>query len=314
MRNSIKKSIRFLNKTVNTFILLVVTFFIISGTQGLLINNRYKEELNIYGKTANVNDLEFFYREAGENNDITLLMIHGFLGSSYDFIEIFEILKEDFRVIALDLIGFGLSSKPKTYQYSKDNQAEQVAAFIDYLAIDQISIIAHSMGGEVGMRLYQKRPDLIDKMILVGSVGPSENGLRQLNAPTVIYDLIVKNYFLQQIAFKSAFSKYEIDNKVINDAMFDKMFYFNRTIPGAVLKKMTQDVDVIPLSQVIDDVDCPILLVWGEDDGFVPLQTGLLLNDSLYNSSLVIFTDAGHLPFTTFANLFVNSVLDFILG
>jgi pimeloyl-ACP methyl ester carboxylesterase len=260
--------------------------------------------------------VQYFYREVGENNPDTILMIHGFLGSSYDFIDVMNALKDRYHVIAVDLIGFGLSEKPIDFDYAKQNQAQGLVKFLDTLGIDEVTIMAHSMGGEVSIHLAHDYPDYVNEMILIGSGGyveESQNGLMPSNIPMFVYDYVVRNYYIQRTFFLSAYAQDEIDTGRITYHDFDEMYYVNKTIPGNILQAFTRDNDSGSTNAKLALVRQPTLLIWGEFDSFIPLATGIKLQLAMADvAQLVVMEDAGHLPFDTYFEEFMIHVEEFI--
>jgi pimeloyl-ACP methyl ester carboxylesterase len=98
----------------------------------------------------------------------TIVMIHGF-GAAIDWWdEIAPALARDHRVIRIDLIGHGGTAAPAS-GYSIPRQAELVAAVLDRLGVDRVTVIGHSMGGEVATALAERNPARIAAMILIDS-------------------------------------------------------------------------------------------------------------------------------------------------
>src|SRR5215470_3890660 len=98
----------------------------------------------------------------------TIVLIHGF-GAAIDWWDnIAPELAADHRVIRIDLIGHGGTAAPAT-GYSIEKQAALVSAVLDNLAVDRVTIIGHSMGGEVATALAEIKPERIERMILIDS-------------------------------------------------------------------------------------------------------------------------------------------------
>src|ERR1700722_825448 len=97
-----------------------------------------------------------------------IVMIHGF-GAAIDWWdEIAPALATDHRVIRIDLIGHGGTAAPAS-RYTIPRQAELVAAVLDRLGVDRVTVIGHSMGGEVATALAERNPTRISAMILIDS-------------------------------------------------------------------------------------------------------------------------------------------------
>jgi pimeloyl-ACP methyl ester carboxylesterase len=316
----IKKKRRLFRQIGKGFFLTLYTMMlaglVVSGLAVQRIDHNFKYVGTTYANTVDVDGVRYFYREVGENNSDTILMIHGFLGSSYDFIDVMNALKDRFHVIAVDLIGFGLSEKPIDFDYAKQNQAEGLVKFLDTLGIDEVTIMAHSMGGEVSIHLAHDYPDYVNEMILIGSGGyveESQNGLMPSNIPMFVYDYVVRNYYIQRTFFLTAYAQDEIDTGRITYHDFDEMYFVNKTIPGNILQAFTRDNDSGSTNEKLAHILQPTLLIWGEFDSFIPLATGIKLQLAMADvAQLVVMNDAGHLPFDTYFDEFMIHVEEFI--
>lgn len=316
MKRVYKTMFKFL-KLVGYFLYgTVMITLILSGLEVQRIVQHYGYVQTTYAHTVEVENYTYFYREAGEENQEKILMIHGFLGSSYDFIEVMNALKDRYHVIAVDMIGFGLSEKSLDFNYAKANQAQYLAKFLEALNIQEVVIIAHSMGGEVSIHLAHDYPLLVKGMILVGSGGYVEetsNARMPSDLPLFVYDYVVQNYFIQRTFFYTAYAEDERKNKRVTQKDFDEMYVVNRTIPGSVLREFTRDNDSGSTNSKLANIDQPTLLIWGEFDGFIPLSTGEKLLTALGdNAELVVMANAGHLPFDTYFDAFMEHVEEFL--
>jgi abhydrolase domain-containing protein 6 len=295
---------------------ITLAFWVVSGvkTASVLANNDHV--ITMYANTIDLgDDRTMFYREVGEEHEETILFIHGFLGSSYDFVHVMDALKDRYHVIAVDLIGFGLSSKPLSYDYGKANQAETVYNFIQEKNVSNLTVMAHSMGGEVTIHLVSSYPAFFKNLILIGSAGYVEEGSSSTppTLPLFVYKEIVQNYFIQRAFFLTAYSEFERQNKLITFEDFDEMYIVNRTIPPEILRKFSADNDTMNMTNKINTITIPVLLMWGEFDGFIPLSVGEKLQESFgENATLLVMPNAGHLPFDTFFDDFMRYVEEFM--
>src|SRR5690349_15151334 len=99
-------------------------------------------------KTQRVDGVDIFYREAGDKNKPTILLLHGFPSSSHMYRNLIDNLSNDFRLIAPDYPGFGQSSSPSPsdYTYSFDNLALTISHFIDALELKKFILYVHDYG------------------------------------------------------------------------------------------------------------------------------------------------------------------------
>jgi pimeloyl-ACP methyl ester carboxylesterase len=299
-----------------TLYTMMLTGLVVSGLAVQRIDQDFKYVGTTYANTVDVDGVRYFYREAGENHSQTILMIHGFLGSSYDFIDVMNQLKDRYHVIAVDMIGFGLSAKPIDFNYAKQNQAQGLVNFLDALEIDEVTIMAHSMGGEVSIHLAHDFPQYVNNMILIGSGGyveESQNGAMPTSIPMFIYDYVVRNYYIQRTFFFTAYAEDEIKTGRITYHDFDEMYYVNKTIPGNILQAFTRDNDSGSTNEKLAHIQQPTLLIWGEFDSFIPLSTGIKLQLAMADvAQLVVMPNAGHLPFDTYFEDFMSHVEEFL--
>src|SRR5437762_1679012 len=129
---------------------------------------------NIESKFINVAGLRTHYLEAGSGP--TLILIHGG-GSGADahgnWKSCMPQYAKNFRTIAVDMVGFGKTDKPdpKGFAYSQKNRNEHIAGFVQAVAPGSVSIIGNSMGGATALGVAMMRPDLVAKLVLMGSAG-----------------------------------------------------------------------------------------------------------------------------------------------
>ena len=143
---------------------------------------------NLNFKTAKVDGLDIFYREAGDKNKPTILLLHGFPSSSHMYRDLINDLSADYHLIAPDYPGFGQSSSPSpsTYNYSFDNLALTINHFIDALELKKFSLYVQDYGGPVGFRIAAQRPELIQALIVQNANAYNE-GLGDALKPLVAY-------------------------------------------------------------------------------------------------------------------------------
>ena len=139
-------------------------------------------------KTVKVDGLDIFYREAGDKNKPTILLLHGFPSSSHMYRDLINDLSADYHLIAPDYPGFGQSSSPSpsAYNYSFDNLALTINNFIDALELKKLSLYVQDYGGPIGFRIAAQRPELIQALIVQNANAYNE-GLGEALKPLVAY-------------------------------------------------------------------------------------------------------------------------------
>ena len=118
-------------------------------------------------RTANVGGIKLFYREAGEPEAPTLLLLHGFPTASHMFRDLIPRLANRFRLVAPDLPGFGQSDMPsrESFRYTFDNLARVIDQFTDVLGLSHFALYIFDYGAPVGLRIAVNHPDRIAAIV-----------------------------------------------------------------------------------------------------------------------------------------------------
>lgn len=128
----------------------------------------YHQSLHTSYHKAKIDDLEIFYRQAGDADKPVIFFMHGFPSSSHMFRNLIEWLSADYCLIAPDYPGFGYSSCPDHagFDYSFDKISEVIEQLIDQLKLTKIVLYMQDYGGPIGFRIAGRRPELISGLII----------------------------------------------------------------------------------------------------------------------------------------------------
>lgn len=166
----LKKVLLFLIITIG----LIFFVYLTSIRQDLTLSKSYvKGKYSLpNSKFLNWKGGEIHYTESGSG--FPILMIHGFGGSNRDFYILDSLINKDYRVIRVDLPGFGLSDFPKLTGKDIDYTKEYDAYFnflLDTLNLDSCYVMGNSLGGMMAWNLTVKHPNVVKKLILFNSAG-----------------------------------------------------------------------------------------------------------------------------------------------
>jgi len=119
-------------------------------------------------KTVTIEDVDIFYREAGNPQRPTLLLLHGFPTSSHMFRDLITELADEYHLVAPDFPGYGFSSMPMVdeFDYSFDNIAGIMEQFVDVIGLDRYSLYLMDYGAPVGFRIATSQPERVDTLIV----------------------------------------------------------------------------------------------------------------------------------------------------
>lgn len=113
------------------------------------------------------NGRNLHYIDEGQGEII--LFVHGTPSWSFDYRNIIKELKSDYRCVAIDHIGFGLSDKPKDYDYSTANHSKTLEKFVIEKQLENITLVVHDFGGPIGLNFAIQHPEKIKKMVILNS-------------------------------------------------------------------------------------------------------------------------------------------------
>jgi len=119
-------------------------------------------------KTATVEDLSIFYREAGDPDSPKLLLLHGYPSSSHQYRNLISALSDRFHIIAPDYPGFGNSTMPNPdkFSYTFDKLAEITENFLKKIGFTQFGLYMQDYGGPIGFRIIGRHPDWLEWLII----------------------------------------------------------------------------------------------------------------------------------------------------
>ncbi|HZG71315.1 MAG TPA: alpha/beta hydrolase [Chondromyces sp.] len=227
----------------------------------------------------------------------TLVLLHGFLSSSFSFRKLIPLLKEHYSVLTVDWPPFGFSEKPKSFEYSYQNIAKTMIELIQKLNLTSVILVGHSMGGQLAMQILKYAPNIAEKGILICGSSYVPRVKKRLIASSYLpfFSVFLKKW-LEKTGVTGNLQSVVFDQKLINQEMIDgyQAPFENKEIFPGLIRFIRHREGDLP-SEDIQKIQTPCLLIWGEHDRIVPLETAKKLTDDLPNSSLVIIKEAGHL-------------------
>lgn len=235
-----------------------------------------------------LNDILINFRvRYNEQKDRFVLLLHGWGGSLNSFRGLEDFLADkNYSVINLDFPGFGASEMPPSHFYLND-YVEIVRGMLKELNIKKVSIVAHSFGGRVAIKLASLH-DVVEKLILVDSAG-------------------IKQRFNLKVYLKQKYFKFlKILNKAgILHADLSKYGSEEYKAMPEELKPVFVRIIKEDLSPCLKDISCPTLLVWGSHDKITPLYMAKKIKKNVADCGIVVFKKAGHFSYLEYHDRFL---------
>lgn len=258
-----------------------------------------KRYTNEYSKFVKVNGYNIHYQDRGQGD--TIILMHGIFSSLQTWDTWIDELSKTHRVIALDMPGFGLTGgPPELDDFDEEHAIITFEKFVNKLNLRSVSLAGNSLGGYIAARYAAQNPGRVDKLILLDPFGYPQDTPWILSVGTFPPVAFVGNYI--QPAWMVALNVswvYGDSSRVSED---DYMRYVHMNLrPGAkplyvktlkMIEARAENFDPPPFNRITAET----LLMWGEDDAWVPLELADKWMADIPKARLVVYPTAGHIP------------------
>lgn len=275
--------------------------------------------------TAQLGDLEIFYRDAGPKTAPVILLLHGFPSSSHMYRDLIPALSRNYRVVAPDLPGFGFSGAPDraTFEYSFDNLTDVIDRFVETLGLKAYSVYVFDYGAPVGLRLAMRRPERVTAII-------SQNGNAYVEGLSEAWEPIREYWQSPTDENRNALrglltpetTKWQYTHGVTDTALVAPESYTldaalmarpgNAEIQLDLLGDYATNIALYPAFQrYLRNFQPPLLAVWGRNDPFFLPQGAEAFKRDLPDAE-VLFFDTGHFALETHHVEIARAVHEFL--
>jgi pimeloyl-ACP methyl ester carboxylesterase len=263
--------------------------------------------IKMKNQTITVDGQTIFYREAGDKEKPTILLLHGFPTSSHMFRNVIPALADKFHLVAPDYPGFGYSSMPPvdTFEYTFDHLAEIVDKFITQIGLERYSLYVMDYGAPVGYRIAVKHPEIIEALI-VQNGNAYDEGLGEFWEPLRAYwsDPTEKNKnalkkFLTLEATKWQYTHGVKDENAISpDNWIHDQMLLDRPGNNEIQLQLFYDYKSNPplypqWQEYFRKYQPPTLVVWGRNDIIFPKEGAIPYQRDLENVQIHLL-NTGH--------------------
>ncbi|MFC3885547.1 alpha/beta fold hydrolase [Bacillus songklensis] len=266
------------------------------------------------GKYVKVGGIETHYHEDG--NGEPLLLIHGSgpgVSAWANWRLVFPFLSQHYHLYAPDVVGFGYTERPTGIQYSINMWVEHMITFIETMNLGRVSIIGNSFGGAIALHIANRRPDLVKKLILMGSAGIEFPITEELDA--------VWGYTPSFENMKKLVSTFSNDQSMANNDNLVELRYqasmqegFQEAFSAMFPAPRQRHVNALALTaEQLGEIEIPVLLIHGREDRIIPLEkTSWSLSQIIPNAELHVFPNCGHWVQIEKTQPFIGQVIEFL--
>jgi len=264
------------------------------------------------------------YTSAGSSSNPPILFLHGIMSHRGVWSRTMETLQQDFYCVAIDQLGFGDSDKPKDGDYSIAKQAERALEVADHFGFDKFTVVGHSMGGQIATYLAANlAPQRVQKLVSVDGVvtGKLSYRLEHLNRQLIvvgekfpsIYSLALMLFAswkpLANQGFKVWF--YKPEELPFDSWELDRKMAINPAIAFST-PKAWDSLNATDLTSYIKKIISPTLVIFGKQDGTVPVEQAYVFKEQLPSAQLVVIDNCGHFPMYEKFDTYIKHVQGFL--
>jgi pimeloyl-ACP methyl ester carboxylesterase len=253
-----------------------------------LATGRPAEEPFAPQQTVTVHGHKIAYYEAGKGRAV--ILIHGLGADSHHWAANIGPLSQNFRVIALDQIGYGQSDKP-LMRYSVENFTDYLHGFLQELNLSSASLVGNSLGGWVALDFAIRHPKMVEKLVLVDAAGlPPTAALKTPDGGWQKLTPVNTRWFFDLLAANKEWATTDLGPNAYERHVQNGDSY---TIASSVAEMATgRDFE----DKKLGKVQPPTLILWGREDLLIPLAMGERFHQGIAGSEMVVIENTGHIP------------------
>jgi pimeloyl-ACP methyl ester carboxylesterase len=254
------------------------------------------------------------YRDEGQGTPIILL--HGTAASLNTWDGWASELSKNYRVLRIDLPGFGLTGSNQSDTYTIEYYTQLLLAFLDKQGIEEAHLAGSSLGGQIAYDFAATHPDRVHKLILVSPTGVTNANDKSISMPFLLAQTPIVKHSLRYITprfivEKSLKEVYGDDNKLTEQTitLSHDMLLREGNREAFIARMNTIDADNL---HKLAQVQAPTLLLWGEADAWVPATDAAHFQKNIKGAQLKMYPGAGHIPMEELPQETVQDALHFL--
>lgn len=266
-------------------------------------------------------DMRVHFRDVGPRDGHVIFLIHGFSASLQTWEPWAQNLKQDYRVISIDLPGHGLSRCMDNAAIGPDQFVETINRVANGLDIEHFTLAGNSMGGGAAWAYALAHPDRLDALVLIDSGGWPREETKDDSRPLVFklleYDLarrVMKDLDLSSL-IRGGLEKSFSDPSFVTDEMVERYATLARAPchRDAILSLSSgRGTRTEATPELLSAITVPTLVMHGEQDNVIPVEHGKAFAAAIPGAQLMLYPGVGHLPQEEIAELSAGDLRAFL--
>lgn len=241
---------------------------------------------------------EIHYRVEGrtDSDAPVLVMLHGIMASLHTWDGWVKELKEDYKIVRIDVPAFGLTGAIANGRYEVERIGDKINALLEHLKLGHFSLVGSSLGGYISWELAAKHPSKVDSLILLDAAGypmPLPWLMRLLTTPVLRHAIVLGTpRFMVNITLGDVYGD---RSKITDNAV---QYYHDMMLARGnrqSLIRLFEELEHMTAERV-KQVKAPTLIIWGDKDRWIPPANAKLFARDIPKSEVIMYPGVGHIP------------------
>jgi pimeloyl-ACP methyl ester carboxylesterase len=277
--------------------------------------SQFKAYLNEHSRFITIDNVNVHYRDEGKGP--VLILLHGFGSSLHTWEGWINVLKDRFRIIRMDIVGFGITGPSESGNYSTQLWIDFIHKFTNKLELDHFHLAGNSLGGYIAWNYTNQYPKKVDRLILIDSIGYPQEVPWIINftsdfvlkaSANMVFPKFMVSMFIKQVYH---------DRSLVSTALVN--YYFGLAMRNIntyvkIFKKFKDKISDPNLGKDIKNIKVPVLLMWGKHDRHMPIECLDKWKKDLPDAISIVYEDAAHVTMEEIPGKTARDAYSFLMG
>ena len=250
-----------------------------------------------------------------EGSGEVILLLHGVFSSLHTYNEWTEILSQSYRVIRLDLPGFGLTGPSIDNEYAIDLYVGYLKKFMNNLGVQNFHIAGNSFGGWIAWEFAVANEERVKKMILINSAGYITGWnlpLPLIIAQTPVLRKVFNFKIVPKVVVRRFLRQVIIDQSIVSDNLVNRYYDIIHREGNFEAFLRIANSKFIQNTNALKNLKTSTLVLWGSEDAWISSNDADKFRKDLQHVSVKVYPGVGHIPMEEIPDESASDILNFL--